>query len=66
MPVTPSSLLSLIMLDEPTGTIPWKLIEQKAHEIIEYCHFMDIPVTPSLGEEEASLSLKGVRSIYCK
>lgn len=64
MPVTPSSLLSLIMLDEPTGTMPWKLIEKKAQEIIEYCHFMGIPVTPSLGEEEASLSLRKALDLY--
>jgi glycerol-3-phosphate O-acyltransferase len=30
MPVTPSSLLALVMLDEPSGALTWKQIEEKA------------------------------------
>lgn len=64
MPVTPSSLLSLIMLDEPTGTMTWKSIERKATEIIEYCREMKIPFTPSLEEEDLSLSIRKALDLY--
>lgn len=52
MPITPSSLLALIMLDEPSGALTWKQIEEKAHDIVEYCKRLDIPLTPSLADEQ--------------
>lgn len=48
MPVTPSSLLALIMLDEPSGALTWKQIEERAEDVIEYCTALSIPLTPSL------------------
>jgi glycerol-3-phosphate O-acyltransferase len=64
MPVTPSSLLSLIMLDEPTGAMPWNVIERKALEITDFCSQMNIPITPSLYPEEASFSLRKALDLY--
>jgi glycerol-3-phosphate O-acyltransferase len=48
MPITPSALLALILLDEPSGALTWKQIEDKATEIIDYCLNLNIPLTPSL------------------
>jgi glycerol-3-phosphate O-acyltransferase len=51
MPITPSSLLGLIMLDEPSGALTWKQIEDRALDVIDYCESMKIPLTPSLKKE---------------
>ena len=48
MPITPSSLLALIMLDEPSGALTWKQIEERAQDVIDYCSALNIPMTPSL------------------
>lgn len=64
MPVTPSSLLALIMLDEPTGALTWRQIEEKAHEIIDYCLKLQIPVTPSLTEGKLNDSLRSALDMF--
>lgn len=48
MPITPSSLLALIMLDEPSGALTWKQIEERGEDVIHYCTALNIPLTPSL------------------
>lgn len=48
MPITPSSLLALILLDEPSGALTWKQIEERALDVIDYCIALKIPLTPSL------------------
>lgn len=48
MPITPSSLLALILLDEPSGALTWKQIEERALDVIDYCLALKIPLTPSL------------------
>lgn len=58
MPITPSSLLALIMLDEPSGALTWKQIEERAQEVIEYAQSLNIPLTPSLHPENAQDSLR--------
>jgi glycerol-3-phosphate O-acyltransferase len=58
MPITPSSLLALIMLDDPTGALTWKQIEERAKDIIDYCDFMGVPYTSSLSPDNLSDSLK--------
>lgn len=58
MPVTPTSLLSMIMLDDPSGALTWQQIEQRADDILDYCEHMDIPVTDSLTSDKYSASLK--------
>ena len=52
MPVTPTSLLALIMLDAPSGVITWDEIEEKAFSIIAFCKRFNIPLTPSLSDSE--------------
>lgn len=64
MPVTPSSLLALIMLDEPSGALTWKQIEEKAHDIIDYCENLKIPVTPSLRGEQQLDSLRSALDTF--
>ena len=51
MTITPSSLLALIMLDEPIGAIKWDDILSKAQHIISYCQHNMIPMTESLKPE---------------
>ncbi|MBD65485.1 MAG: hypothetical protein CME62_09780 [Halobacteriovoraceae bacterium] len=58
MLITPSSLLSLILLDEPSGALTWKQIEKAAMEIINYCKAMNLPLTSSLRTDQAISSLR--------
>lgn len=64
MPVTPSSLLALVMLDEPSGALTWRQIEEKAHEIVDYCLNLKIPVTPSLTDGKLSDSLRSALDMF--
>ncbi|MAW06765.1 MAG: hypothetical protein CME61_00620 [Halobacteriovoraceae bacterium] len=48
MLITPTSLVSLILLDEPEGAMKSTEIYDKAHRIINYCIKYKIPVTESL------------------
>jgi glycerol-3-phosphate O-acyltransferase len=48
MPITPSSLLAMIMLDEPSGALTWKQIEERSLDVIDYCLAVNVPLTPSL------------------
>jgi glycerol-3-phosphate O-acyltransferase len=64
MPVTPSSLLAMIMLDEPSGALTWKQIESRALDIINYCSYMNIPVTDSLKIDIFSQSLKVAMDMF--
>lgn len=64
MPVTPSSLLALVMLDEPSGALTWKQIEEKAHEIIHYCMALKIPVTQSLRDGLLNDSLRSALDMF--
>jgi len=52
MAVTPSSLLSLILLEEPTGAIKWNTILEKGRAILDYCEEFDVPFTPSLKKDK--------------
>ena len=64
MPVTPTSLLALIMLDEPSGAMTWKQIEERADEIIDYCQAIGIPLTPSLSKTEFRASLRSALDMF--
>jgi glycerol-3-phosphate O-acyltransferase len=64
MPVTPSSLLALIMLDEPSGALTWKQIEERALDVIEYCEALKIPLTPSLKGEIFRDSLRSALDMF--
>ncbi len=64
MPITPSSLLALIMLDEPSGALTWKQIEERALDVIKYCLEMKIPLTPSLACEQFRDSLRSALDMF--
>jgi glycerol-3-phosphate O-acyltransferase len=64
MPVTPSSLLALIMLDEPSGAITWKQIEENALDVIHYCEAINIPLTPSLKQSCYKDSLRSALDMF--
>lgn len=64
MPITPSSLLALIMLDEPSGALTWKQIEDRAIDVIEYARALKIPMTPSLSCEAFRDSLRSALDMF--
>lgn len=64
MPITPSSLLALLMLDEPSGALTWKQIEDRALDIIDYCRAMKIPMTPSLSCESFRDSIRSALGMF--
>lgn len=59
MVVTPSSLLSLVMLDEPTGAMTWDQILGKSRAIISYCRRYKVPYVCSLDEDNFEKSMSG-------
>jgi glycerol-3-phosphate O-acyltransferase len=64
MPITPSSLLALIMLDEPSGALTWKQIEDRAIDVIDYCRALEIPVTPSLSCDSFRDSIRSALDMF--
>ncbi len=64
MPITPSSLLALIMLDEPSGALTWKQIEEHAMDIIQYARALNIPMTPSLSCEAFRDSIRSALDMF--
>jgi glycerol-3-phosphate O-acyltransferase len=48
MKVTPTSLLAMILLDEPSGALKWDEILSKAKHIITYCQTFQVPITDSI------------------
>lgn len=57
MRLTPTSLLSMILLDEPSGALKWDEIIHKARAIITFCRKFKIPMTESLAEENYEKAL---------
>ncbi|MGE3610075.1 MAG: 1-acyl-sn-glycerol-3-phosphate acyltransferase [Bacteriovoracaceae bacterium] len=64
MPITPSSLLALIMLDEPSGALTWKQIEERGEDVIDYCSALNIPLTPSLKKNNFRDSLRSALDMF--
>jgi glycerol-3-phosphate O-acyltransferase len=64
MPITPSSLLSLIMLDESSGALTWSNILDRSQEILAFCERFNIPVTPSLKGDELIISLRKALDLF--
>ncbi len=58
MRVTPTSLLAMILLDEPTGALKWDEIISKARHIILYCQKFNVPITDSIRIENFEKSLE--------
>ncbi len=52
MAVTPTSLLALILLEEPSGSLKWNTILNKARIILNYCEKFEVPYIQSLKEEK--------------
>jgi glycerol-3-phosphate O-acyltransferase len=64
MPITPSSLLALIMLDEPSGALTWKQIEERSKDVVDYCLALNIPLTPSLKPDSFKDSLRSALDMF--
>ena len=64
MPITPSSLLALVMLDEPSGALTWKQIEESSIDVIDYCRALKIPMTPSLSCENFRDSIRSALDMF--
>jgi glycerol-3-phosphate O-acyltransferase len=64
MPITPSSLLSLILLDEPSGALTWKQIEQRTIDVTDYCKHMGIPLTKSLSSDSGLSAVKVAMDMF--
>lgn len=52
MTVTPTSLLALILLDEPQGALKWQDILAKAKSIVDFCHKFNIKCSLSMDEKK--------------
>jgi glycerol-3-phosphate O-acyltransferase len=57
MRVTPTSLLAMILLDEPSGALKWDEILTKARHMITHCEKFNVPITDSLKLENLEKSL---------
>lgn len=64
MPITPSALLALTLLDEPSGALTWVQIEERSLAIIGYCEHMKIPLTKSLEGDKIIGSLKMAMDMF--
>lgn len=64
MPITPSALLALTLLDEPSGALTWIQIEERSLAIIDYCEYMNIPLTKSLTGGKVIGSLKMAMDMF--
>ena len=58
MRVTPTSLIAIILLDEPSGALKWEEILTKARHIISYCQKFNVPITDSLKLENLEKSME--------
>lgn len=52
MVVTPTSLLAMVLLDEPIGALKWVDIQANCHHTIEFCKRFQIPLTESLAGDK--------------
>lgn len=55
MPVSAVSLLSMILLDEPSGAQTWDGIVRKSNDIMRYCKRFRIPLTAALENEDSQV-----------
>ena len=63
MMVTPTSLLAMVLLDEPSGAMVWNDIIVKAEAILNYCQKFSIPITNNLQGESFRQSLERAMDI---
>ncbi len=64
MMITPSSLLSMIMLDEPQGALKWQDILERAQGILGYCARFNVPITKSLENESLESALERAIDLF--
>jgi glycerol-3-phosphate O-acyltransferase len=55
--VTPTALVSMVLLDDPTGALNWSEILQKCRKIVGFCKSFDIPITDSLNDDRLEETL---------
>ncbi len=63
MLVTPTSLLSLVLLDEPAGAMPWQDILGKSKAIALYCQKFGVACADSLGSGQIESALERAMDI---
>ena len=63
MMVTPTSLLAMVLLDEPSGALIWQDILNKSNAIMTYCRTFNIPFTENLDEEKFEQSIERAMDI---
>lgn len=63
MMVTPTSLLAMVLLDEPSGAMVWHDILAKAEAILTYCEKFNVPVTQNLQRDTFEKSLERAMDI---
>lgn len=64
MMVTPSSLLAMVLLDEPFGALMWGDLVNKSKAITKYCERYNIPIADSLREEKIETTLERTMDIF--
>jgi glycerol-3-phosphate O-acyltransferase len=64
MMVTPSSLLSLILLDEPSGACKHEDILEHARSILKYCKRYSVPITESLFDKNLEATIKHALEMF--
>ncbi|MCB9061823.1 MAG: 1-acyl-sn-glycerol-3-phosphate acyltransferase [Halobacteriovoraceae bacterium] len=64
MKVTPTSLISLILLDEPTGALQMVDINKRAREILEYCKEFNVPISKTLVEDKYEGALERAIDLF--
>ncbi len=63
MSISPSALLSMILLDEPVGALKWGDILFKGQEIISFCKRYNVPFTSSLESDRYEKTMKRAMDI---
>jgi len=64
MLVTPTSLLALIMLNEPSGALKWEEIYPRALKILAYCKKFDVPYCDSLAIDQLERTLEDAIDLF--
>ncbi len=58
MPATPTSIISMVVLDSSSGALSLDEILVKANSLLAFCRKFKVPMTPSLDEDKMEASLK--------
>ncbi|GAB4415781.1 MAG: hypothetical protein OHK0056_23650 [Bacteriovoracaceae bacterium] len=64
MMVTPSSLLAMVLLDEPFGALMWGDLVNKSKAITKYCERYSIPIADSLRGDKIETTLERTMDIF--